>query len=443
MVERVYPKALILPLLMLGLLGQACSGNSPAAARSETPAPESDTPLPTGIPSRTDTPRPMATRTPTPDFAATEYIATLHSMETASIQTIVSTVQPALLAEYPSADGKWHVEVIRYECTNYSPEEVIAYEQLKLIDLSDGSEQVVADQRLNCGGLGAFGFEGLVWSPNNLYFYYSESRVGFPDGMCGDYYAPPIYKLDTRTGETMMVGGGHISPDGTKLAMWLDNEIVIWDLDGEGIVRVRPLKHNLSGGQITWSLDSQAIIYVQTESECAPDYGTTYITRLDLTDYSQTLLAEYPAPGTAVAITPVPAGTYAIMIYPPLMMNYDPMVWKDESHYESQRLMPVYFISNYLQSLNLESCVIGPQGPIGDFPLTPETVQLGRVRYHVVTFTTEMPEDSVNAYYIEDQSLPDFNYENGTAVLSVRANPSEWDRCKALAEEVLATLHAP
>jgi hypothetical protein len=190
-------------------------------------------------------------------------------------------------------------------------------------------------------------------------------------------------------------------------------------------------------------VDSQAIIYVQTESECAPDYGTTYITRLDLNDYSQTLLIEYPAPGSELAITPVPAGAYAILLHPPLVLNYDPPLWRDESHYEAQRLMPVHFVANYLQSLDLDSCTIGPQGPLGDISLTPETFQLGPVRYQVVTFTSDGPEDSMNAYYIEDQSLPDFNYENGTAVLLVRAAPSEWDRCRALAEQVLATLHVP
>ena len=57
-------------------------------------------------------------------------------IQTASINALVSTVEPAGLAVYPSADKKWQAEVIRHDCMEYPfPDYTarIAYEQLKLI----------------------------------------------------------------------------------------------------------------------------------------------------------------------------------------------------------------------------------------------------------------------------------------------------------------------
>ena len=94
-----------------------------------------------------------------------------------------------------------------------------------------------------------------------------------------------------------MVGGGHASPDKTKLAMWQKNEIVIWDLDQGEVARVQGLERVRFNGEISWSPDGQSLVYLQTEWDCAPDYGKTYLTRLNLSDMSQELLFEHDAPG--------------------------------------------------------------------------------------------------------------------------------------------------
>ncbi|MCI0555124.1 MAG: hypothetical protein L0287_29605 [Anaerolineae bacterium] len=252
----------------------------------------SSTPPFTEIVEVTDTAQLIETPTlgPTPDF-----------FETASIKTIISTVQPTVLATYPATDGEWRVEVIRYGCINYVYEDqlrTIAYEQLKIVNLSDGTEKIVDDQRQTCDGIGMYGLGGLYWSPNNRYFYYTISREGFPE-TCGNYIAPTIYRLDTVTLEKEIIGGGHISPDQTKLAMWQwqENEIVIWDLDMGEVGRVSGLIPNTLDGQISWSPDGQSIVYLQTTYDCARDYGKTYMTRLDLGDLSQSLLLEYDSPG--------------------------------------------------------------------------------------------------------------------------------------------------
>ncbi|GJQ53096.1 MAG: hypothetical protein HKUEN02_19430 [Anaerolineaceae bacterium] len=146
------------------------------------------------------------------------------------------------------------------------------------------------------------------------------------------------------------------------------------------------------------------------------------------------------APKTTLTI--VPSGIFALLIYPPLVMNYDVSVWKDESHYAETSSSPVYSVLNYLQSLSLETCQIGIQGPTGDFPFTPEAMQLGVVKYEVITFT-DAPPGLNTAYYIENNSLIGFNYEAGASVLVVQASLSEWSECKALAEKVLSTLRIP
>src|SRR5687768_12643891 len=82
--------------------------------------------------------------------------------------------------------------------------------------------------------------------------------------------------------------------------------------------------------------------------------------------------------------TAIPRGTFALLIYPPLIMNYDASAWKDESYYADMSSKRAYAVPNYLQFLSLASCQIGVQGSTGDFPSTPETIQLDSVQYEVI-----------------------------------------------------------
>lgn len=284
MVSKSQPQ-MLLTLLIALMTSQGCGGIA-----STVPSPAAPTLT------NTPTPKQTATRTSAPDYAATA-----NFIETASINTIISTVQPVLIASYPSPDGKWRVEVIRYDCINYAYQDyigIVAYEQLKIVNLKDGTEKIVDDQLQNCDGIGGGGLKGLYWSPNNRYFYYTDWREGYLE-TCGNYAVPAIYRLDTVTQEKETIGGGHISPDQTKLAMWQwqKNEIVIWDLDQGEVGRVQSLTRVRFNGDISWSLDSQSIVYLQTEWDCAPDYGKTYLTRLNLSEMTQELLLEHEAPG--------------------------------------------------------------------------------------------------------------------------------------------------
>lgn len=275
--------------LAVTYLVAACGSNE--AATVATP-----TPILSFTPSFTKTPLATLTFSPTPD-----YVATQNFIETDSVNAVVSTVQPLTLAEYSSPDGNWRVEVVRYDCIKYVNGDyigIIAYEQIKLIDLRNGITNTIDEQRQNCDGIGAYGFEGLYWSPNNRYFYYDDSREGYAE-TCGNYATPTIYRVDTVTREKNTIGGGHISPDKTMLALWQwgQNEIMIWDLDMDEMGRISGWTPNMLNGQISWSPNSQAIVYLQTTYDCAPDYGKTYVIQLSLQDMSQELLLEYNSPG--------------------------------------------------------------------------------------------------------------------------------------------------
>jgi hypothetical protein len=280
---NIHHRALLLNLCITTLVISSCIGSSPSTSSPTAPVVTQTLPNPTAI------------KTSTPDE-----VATAHGIETASINYVIATVQPTVLASYPSSDGKWRADIIRYDCVNYTyPDYIgsIAYEQLKIVNLSDGTEKIVEDMLLNCDGLGAFGFDGLYWSPSNRFFYYSDWREGSPDGGCGNYLALPIYRFDTLTQEIITLSGSHISPDQTKLAIWQDDEIIIWDLDQGEVARIKGLAPNTHSGEISWSPDGQSLIYLQSTLDCAPDYGTTYVIRLDLAERSQSLLFKFDSPG--------------------------------------------------------------------------------------------------------------------------------------------------
>ena len=145
-----------------------------------------------------------------------------------------------------------------------------------------------------------------------------------------------------------------------------------------------------------------------------------------------------------VTLTPVPPGVFILFFYDPLVMNYDPSLWVDKSNYgqwgENQSPREGVLIENYLQARDLASCTIGVQGPTDFQQATPEKVQLGDVGYQVITFREN---NSVMAFYIEDQSLSRYNYEPGLPIPVIGASSAEWHACKAMAEKVLATLHVP
>ncbi len=133
---------------------------------------------------------PSVTATPTPDAATRE-----------TITAVMAGTQP-VTQTFTSPDGVWKAEITMYGCvaTGIGDEgsDEYAFEALHLARSSAGAPAQVDSQLINCGGLGAYGFQGLCWSPDSRYFYYDMAREGVPDGS-GEWIAP-IRQLEVDSG---------------------------------------------------------------------------------------------------------------------------------------------------------------------------------------------------------------------------------------------------
>ena len=211
--------------------------------------------------------------------------------------TVIAISSPKIEASFLSPDGKWRGEVVLYDCVQADTREDAGTNSvhiLKLIRLSDQREMIIQSDLHNCGGLGASGFGGFFWSPNNQNFYYTDAARGAPDGLCG-YWARPIKRVNLNDGTVDFLDGGPLSPDKTKLAFWRDNEIVIWSLNEGEIAHIAGLVSETFNNEIAWSPDGKSLVYLQTELDCFP-FGKSYVTRVDLSAMKQSLVLESETP---------------------------------------------------------------------------------------------------------------------------------------------------
>jgi len=267
--------------------GCSSLATSPNATTTAVLAPTS-----TETPNAPKTVEPLATLTAIAETSTA--MLDVAATSTAIAKAVVAASQPKILASYLSLDKKWRAEVIIYDCVQVSGVDENAYEQLKLVEVSSRAEKIIDSQLQNCGGLGAYGLGGLSWSPNSRYFYYTTAREGWPDG-CG-YWERPIIRFDTLNQILEYLTGGPFSPDKTKIAMWQEHEMVIWDLDQGEIARTSAVAPAAEIGPIAWSPDSRALVYLQTTTSCPP-LGKSYVVRLDLPELASTLLVESETPG--------------------------------------------------------------------------------------------------------------------------------------------------
>lgn len=149
--------------------------------------------------------------TPTPDPTTQAIIAAVQGFS-----------QPATTT-YASPDGVWRVDLAIFACTPMAAGDVYAYETVSLTR-TDGAVAIVDSQLINCGGLGAYGFDGLFWSADGRYFYYTTAREGVPDG-CGDWQ-PPIQRLDVTVGASDSLYDIGESPDAAALTAWVEQHRV-------------------------------------------------------------------------------------------------------------------------------------------------------------------------------------------------------------------------
>ena len=133
---------------------------------------------------------PSVTVTPTPDAATRDTIA-----------AVMAGTQP-VTQTFTSPDGVWQAEIAMYGCvasgSGGEANGEYAFEALFLTRTGAEMQAQVDSQLINCGGLGAYGFRGLCWSPDSHYFYYDMAREGVPDGS-GEWTAP-IRQLEVHSG---------------------------------------------------------------------------------------------------------------------------------------------------------------------------------------------------------------------------------------------------
>jgi hypothetical protein len=273
-------------------------GCSPASTPANAPVQPTQTLSAMATPTRrVDTPTSASTPSPSPDRSATEFAAT----STANVQAVMTAQQPREYGSYTSPDGELRATVVIYDCIKVVQDADAAsnsLEQLKVLEISSGEEHVPDSQIRYCDGLGAFGLEGLFWSPNSRYFYYTNAREGFPDG-CPGNWERPVRRMETGTFEVEELGSGPLSPNRTKLATWQGNKLVLWEVnDGVEMSRLSPPVLNTemgAGGPIVWSPDSQALIYVKSGSYCQPSTKSSVV-HLDLQTLEQKILLESESP---------------------------------------------------------------------------------------------------------------------------------------------------
>jgi hypothetical protein len=272
------------------LLLTACATSAQTPTSPATTAAPTATLRPSLTPSLTQTPRPTLTRTSAPTNAPEP------SITPDIIATVVATSQPRIDSPLRSPDDKWQAEVVIYDCIPIDTLDLYGYEELRLVEIKTGAEKVIDAQLKNCGGLGAAGLEGLFWSPNSRYLYYTRAREGVPDG-CGYLWERPITRLDIVNQTSEQLGGGPWSPDKTKMAAWQwpEKELVIWRMNGGEFTRVSALMPDANIGPIAWSPDGQSLVYLQAELDCYP-FGKTYAVRFDLPSLKQKLLLESDKP---------------------------------------------------------------------------------------------------------------------------------------------------
>lgn len=279
-------------LLLILLVSWALESCRPLEQSTETAIPVSTPTLQATQPqspiaTATFTPRPVETLTPTQATPTPNPTSTI-------VGTVIAVSEPRIQSSHRSPDGKWQAEVVTYECVNVGQVDEFAFDQLNLIQVADESTLAVDSQLQSCGGVGAFGLDGLFWAQNSRYFYYTNARESFPDGLCG-YWTPPFLRIDVSNPVPEFLGIGNLSPDGSKLAAWQDLELVVWDLDGGEVARTPAFAADTDIGPIVWSPDSESLVYLQIESYC-PVSGKSYVVRLDLPEARQTLLLESEAP---------------------------------------------------------------------------------------------------------------------------------------------------
>lgn len=260
-------------LLLFSLAGCVVAGQS--VVTTPVPVPPAAEPSPTAT-----VPAPTPAPTAEPDLAA----------------TLAAGVEPRLFASYPSPDGAARADVLIRDCTAVVEGQENAYELLHIVAADTGETRFVDDQLLYCGGLGAFGLQGLFWSPDGRYFFYTDAREGGPDGACRPW-ARPIIRYDMAADAHLVMSQAAISPDGAEVAGWVDGQLVILGPGGDEAGRAAPPPGPPYVGPPVWSAGGTALVYLQFSRSCGETPGESAVVWVDAATQESRVLLTQTGPG--------------------------------------------------------------------------------------------------------------------------------------------------
>lgn len=243
-------KRLGIVLFVIVLLTTACgTGESPDA-----PSTVAATTAPTGA------------ETPAPDSAAATPLSSEPPAPDAGlIATLVAVGDPEIIQTLPAPDGQRRAEVWTYPCVEIADGGRRKVEELRIVEDDDDAGTVVASRPLGCEGLGAAGLGPLFWSPEGDVLYYTDAREGVPDGGGGFCWDRPLWAYNLASDNAQQLTGiWALSPDETRVAMWVERNILIMTLDRTSTDPFPLAVPNAQVCQIVWSPGSQAIAYLQS-----------------------------------------------------------------------------------------------------------------------------------------------------------------------------------
>lgn len=293
----------LLSLSVLSWLFVGCQAPiAPISNPTETPMAQASTEsVPTALPQAELTPtEPALPPTPTPESVPTQAEPTPAELSQEDLAALVMAAnEPRNLHTSISPDGTWQVDIVRYDCAQVDPsqEVEIAYEQLLITHISDGTQTVATDQLQYCGGLGAFGLNNFYWSSNSKYFYFNTAREGAPDGAPCSLWDYDFSRVDVTTGAVEQVPGNGIQVNADEITLgWDEQEIVIWDLNAGEIGRVPFANANFQLHSLQMSPAGDQFFYI-LGNDCWGIQTESLVVLVSLADLTQTILVEAATPG--------------------------------------------------------------------------------------------------------------------------------------------------
>lgn len=204
------------------------------------------------------------------------------------IAAVMQASEPVVLQTFDIGSSSYSATVTVYPCVEIGSQE-LSYERLDVINRATNETTLVAEQLINCGGLGGFGLSVIHWSENGEFLYYTDAREGVPDGLVTRWVAP-IYRVQLTDLQIERFGFARFSFNRQQLLAWTETDITVISTNDatETVYPVQPA--NLTLIDVMWLPDASGILYIQSDSPIAGSRST--VTHIDLETGEQTVLLD-------------------------------------------------------------------------------------------------------------------------------------------------------